>query len=141
MSDMPPRRLLIVEDELTTLFALREYFAADQFVVDCTAGPTEARRMLNNVAYDVLLTDLHLTPQRRCEGLELLQVARQSTPGICAVLLTAFASTSVTRSAIELGADAVLAKPIALPELAGLIADISRRHASLNSGPILEPRT
>jgi DNA-binding response OmpR family regulator len=141
MSVIPPvRRLLIIEDELTTLFALREYFTLDQFVVDCAAAPLEARRLLNALPYDVMLTDLHLTPDRRCEGLELLRYARESAPDICAVLLTAFVSSELEQAALKMGADAVLAKPIALPELAEVIEGITNKTSRLDSGQILGPR-
>jgi DNA-binding response OmpR family regulator len=125
------RRLLIAEDDPNTLFPLREFFCDQGFTVDCVIGPIEARRMLENFPYSVLLTDLHLTEYRQGEGLLVVEQARRHQPGIRAIMMTAFPSLQLEFTALRLGADMVLSKPVAL---ATLNVAVSGRR-STTSGP------
>jgi DNA-binding response OmpR family regulator len=113
---------LIAEDDPNTMFPLREYFCERGFTVDCVIGPTEAGRMLERFPYAVLLTDLHLTSQRRGEGLMVLEQARRQQPDIRAIMMTAFPSAEVELDALRLGADAVLSKPIGLQSLSNVVS-------------------
>ena len=114
---IPGRRLLIAEDDPDTLFPLREFFCDQGFTVDCVIGPIEARRMLENFPYSVLLTDLHLTEYRQGEGLLVVEQARRHQPDIRAIMMTAFPSLQLEFTALRLGADLVLSKPVALEAL------------------------
>lgn len=118
------RRLLIVEDDMAVIFALREFFAVGDYDVDCAAGPTEARNLLAQNAYDVLITDLHLTPNRQSEGLGVLRFAQICAPQMCKVMLTGFSSDGIAQTARQMGASAVLAKPVEPPELAAVVVTI-----------------
>ena len=66
------RRLLIIEDEISTIFAMREFFSFQGYHVDCAAGATDAIVLLDRGSYDVVITDLHLTPLRCAEGMDVL---------------------------------------------------------------------
>jgi DNA-binding response OmpR family regulator len=117
-------RLLIVEDEASVIFALREFFTVSDYDVDCAAGSVEAERLLTRNTYDLLITDLHLTAGRGSEGLHVLGAAQKNAPNTRTVMLTAFCSADVRRTAEQFGASAVLAKPIELPKLAALVLNI-----------------
>lgn len=125
MSDpLPSQRLLLVEDEFNLLFAIREYFATIGFAVDCASSYQDAARLLAEFTYDALITDLHLTPSRQAEGLEVLSFASARQPSLCLLMLTAFASAETIRSAHALGAVRALSKPISLQALAALIGEL-----------------
>jgi DNA-binding response OmpR family regulator len=116
---LPDRRtrLLVVEDELTTVFALRSFFALAGYDVDCAAGLLEGLHLLERNDYDAILTDLQLTPARRGEGLDIVSRGRVCNPRACIVLLTAFDSEHTERHARRAGADLYYTKPVALPQL------------------------
>ena len=116
-----PTRLLIVEDELSIVFALREFFATAGFVVDCAMTVGECEALLAENEYAVLITDVHLTPNRRKEGLQLVRRAHEQRPGVRAIVLTAYGSPDLEVEARECGADAFFAKPMALPVLASTV--------------------
>ena len=116
---LPDRRtrLLVVEDELTTVFALRSFFALAGYDVDCAAGLLEGLHLLERNDYDAILTDLQLTPARRGEGLDIVSRGRVCHPRACIVLLTAFDSEHTELHARRAGADLYHTKPVALPQL------------------------
>lgn len=110
-------RVLIAEDDLGIALAVREFLCEHGFAVDCVLGVAEGARMLHRFSYALLLTDLHLSAERRAEGLFILGKARQYQPGIRSILLTAFPTPQIEYDARRLGADAVLVKPVRLREL------------------------
>ena len=114
-------RVLIAEDDLGIAFAVREFLCDHGFTVDCVIGVAESARMLHRFQYALLLTDLHLSAQRRSEGLYILSQARDHQPGMRSILLTAFPTAQIEYDARRLGAVEVLAKPVRLPELLAVI--------------------
>jgi DNA-binding NtrC family response regulator len=116
-----PTRLLIVEDELSIIFALREFFATAGFVVDTAMTVAECEQLLADNDYAVLITDVHLTPNRRKEGLQLVKRAHEKRPAVRAIVLTAYGSPDLEEEARQSGADAFFAKPMALPVLASTV--------------------
>jgi DNA-binding response OmpR family regulator len=123
-------RLLIVEDELSIVFAVREFFTSAGYTVDCAMSVAECQRLLAANQYEVIITDVHLTPSRRSEGLYLVRCALEACPSIRAIVLTAYGSAQLEQEARESGADAFFAKPMALPSLASMVeAFVSDRRA------------
>ena len=115
------RRLLIVEDEISTIFAMREFFSFNGFHVDCAAGATDAMVLLDRGSYDVVITDLHLTPHRCAEGMNVLTRARRLNPGATIVMLTAYTSEGSEQEAYRNGVNLYETKPVGLAKLAACI--------------------
>ncbi len=113
----PRTRLLVVEDEISTVFALRSFFALDGYDVDCAAGPRDGLLLLDRRRYDAVITDLQLTPRRNAEGMTIAVRARERNPHACIVLLTAFGSEATERRARQAGVDLYFTKPVELPAL------------------------
>lgn len=114
-------RLLIVDDEPSIIFAMREFFADSDFTVDCSTTFDGCVELLETRTYDAVITDLHLTPDRRSDGLLVLILARQRQPHARTFLLTAFSSAEVESEARFQGASACLAKPIQMERLVNTV--------------------
>jgi len=127
------RRLLIVEDEISTIFAMREFFSFNGYHVDCAAGATDAMVLLDRGSYDVVITDLHLTPHRCAEGMNVLTRARRLNPGATIVMLTAYASEGSEQEAYRNGVNVYETKPVGLAKLAECI-EAARTSPSKSSG-------
>jgi DNA-binding response OmpR family regulator len=110
-------RLLLVEDELSTVFAMREYFALAGYEVDCAPGLDEALPLLNRHSYEAVITDLHLTAARTAEGLVVAAQARRRNPQACIVMLTAYGSETTEEDARRCGVDLYQTKPVELTRL------------------------
>jgi len=119
------RRVLIVDDETSLLFAARQYLTDIGFEVDCAQEWEEAQALLANVSFDVVITDIRLTPLQAAEGLRVIDFIRHRRPGVPVIVLTAHATADVEREARRLGADAIFHKPIPLPKLAAEITRLS----------------
>jgi DNA-binding response OmpR family regulator len=122
-------RLLVVDDELGTVFALRSFFALAGYEVDCASGRDEGLNFLNRHSYDAVITDLHLTPGRCSEGLNIAENARQRNPLACVVMLTAYGSEATQEEAARCGVDVYQTKPVELPLLMRHIERVVNGHA------------
>lgn len=112
-------RLLIVDDEPTIRFALKDFFSAEGYEVDCAAGLGEAETFLRLKTYALMLVDLCLTGDR-LDGLELIAKARQLREAMPCVVLTAHGTPEAKAQAEALAVNAFLQKPVPLRELAAL---------------------
>lgn len=121
-------RLLLVEDDLTSVFALRHFFAFAGYDVDCAAGPSEGLRLLDRHQYDAIITDLHLMPERQGEGIAVAMHARLCNPHACVVLLTANGSGDTEAEARRCGVDIYQTKPVDLRDLRDGIARVLSHH-------------
>ena len=123
-------RLLIVEDEISTTFAMRTFFTHYGYQVDCASSPTDARILIDRNRYDAAIIDLHLTSSRRREGLGVLSHARTQNPRGVIIMLTAYSSDVTAREARGIGVDLYETKPVRLEDLASSIE--TARHARLD---------
>ena len=119
------KKLLIVDNEDTIIFALKRYFSKLQYRVDAASELEEAEALVAHTRYDLVIADLSLSAGGGTEGLEILRFVRTQSPATSAILLTAFGSPHVEREAKRRGARAVLHKPQPLPELARVAAQIT----------------
>lgn len=117
----PRARLLIVDDEEPILFALREYFTARAWEVDCASEREEAEALIASRSYSALIADLRLAGDGH-DGLELVGYATGRSPATHVVVLTAYGSPEVERAARHRGAEAFLHKPIPLAELERVVS-------------------
>jgi DNA-binding response OmpR family regulator len=127
-------KLLIVEDEVSTVFAMREFFTFTGYQVDCVTSAAEAGFLLERRRYDVVITDLHLTPNRCAEGMTVLARARSLSPQSLIVMLTAYGTEGSEREAYETGVNLYETKPVGLAELAARIED-ARHDQSRTARP------
>ncbi len=118
---MTNKRVLHVDDEPVITFAVRNYLLRQGYDVDSASELEEAQAMLTSDHYDLVLLDLRLTGTSGTEGFDLIDAVRDRNPSTPVILLTAYSSPQVERQAIALGANLVLQKPAALPDLADAI--------------------
>ena len=114
-------KLLIVEDEISTVFAMREFFSFNGYQVDCASDESDAMAFLDRSTYDVVITELHLTPHRCAEGMTVLSRARSRNPRALIVMLTAYGSEGSEHEAYGHGVNLYETKPVGLAKLAASI--------------------
>jgi CheY-like chemotaxis protein len=109
-------RILIVEDEVAVARALQRALSLPQGggyrAESCGSGEAALER-LRAAQFDLMITDFYLPG---INGLELLRLARQISPDMHSVLITAFGSPQVKGQAHCL-ADAYLSKPFHLQDI------------------------
>jgi DNA-binding response OmpR family regulator len=122
------QRILVVDDEPPILFALRDYFQAAGYQVDCAGELEEAQALIaEEPSYDLVIADLRLDSFSGTSGLELIGNVRDRSTASRILLLTAYGSPEIEAEALRRGADAFLHKPIPLPKLAVIAAGLMER--------------
>jgi DNA-binding NtrC family response regulator len=111
------KKILIVDDLKEILLTMSRYFAIHGFEVDCASEKEEAEALIGANSYSVVITDLHLTPVKSNEGLEIVQVLRHESPETKIIMLTAYSTEEVEKEAGRNGIFAFLRKPVSLPVL------------------------
>jgi len=117
------KRLLIVDDEISILFALKRYFIRQGYAVDCARELEEAEALAAHTIYDLVIADLSLSGAGSAEGLEIIRFVRRHNHHARSIVLTAYGTPHVEREARRRGANAFLAKP----QQVGNIAQLAKR--------------
>jgi len=113
---------LLVDDDANLLSGLAELVEQEGFTTSTVGTLTDARAQLADRAPDVVLTDLVLPDG---SGLELLRDL-ESNPTAEVVLITGHASVDSAVDALRKGASDYLTKPIDIPRLRTVLANVAR---------------
>lgn len=128
-------KLLVVDDEESICFSMREYFSQHGFKVDTAREFEEAEGLIKETDYQVIIQDLRLGVDQRSDGLEIIRLVHEQNPETRIVVLTSYGSPEVEAEARRAGADAFLRKPKPLSQVAqvvqGLIESPRTRTASV----------
>jgi DNA-binding NtrC family response regulator len=122
--DSVPRsapRLLVVDDEESICFSMKEYFSHNGFIVDTASDVEEAERLIAQGSYKVIIQDLRMGPSRDHDGLRIVRMVHSRNPETRIVILTAYGSSEIEDEARLLGADAFLRKPQPLSQVAQVV--------------------
>jgi two-component system, NtrC family, response regulator AtoC len=113
MSESSPH-LLFVDDEATLRGLMAERLGERGFeVVEADSGE-RALALLDQFAFDVIITDLRLPG---IDGSRLIEAARDRYPGIIAIVITGYGTVKDAVDAIKRGASDFIAKPFQFDEL------------------------
>ena len=117
-------RVLVVDDDVHLVRALRRGLEAEGFAVDAAHDGDEAAWLATENAYDVLVLDVML-PGR--SGLEVCKDLRDREVWTPVLMLTARSEHEDVARALDLGADDYLAKPFSYVVLLARLRALVRR--------------
>ncbi|HEX5735923.1 MAG TPA: response regulator [Blastocatellia bacterium] len=107
-------RLLVVDDEESVAFTVSEVLRLEGYEVEMVLSGEEALARLQELQYDLVLTDLHMEGG---DGISVLAEVRRSAPLTIAIVLTGFASLESAIAAMRQGAYDYLIKPCIIDDL------------------------
>jgi two-component system phosphate regulon response regulator OmpR len=119
--------LLVVDDDERLRALLQRYLAANGYRVSAAAGAAEARALMANMEFDLLVLDVMMPGE---SGLDFARDLRRSS-SVPILMLTARSETSDRIEGLERGADDYLAKPFEPRELVLRINALLRRTAAV----------
>jgi len=119
-------KVLVVDDEESVVVTIKAILQLDGYNVATTTSGKQARTMVRDTEYDLVLTDLRLEDG---DGLDVLKAVRESHPETVTIMLTGYASLESAIQALRAGAYDYLVKPSEVEELRSTVArGIERRR-------------
>jgi two-component system, NtrC family, response regulator AtoC len=115
---MPTGRILIVEDRDSLRRMLERALVQEGYDVAAAADGLAGIRLVEERAFDLVLTDLKLPD---VSGLEVLAASRRAQPRVPVVVLTGYGTVGAAVEAMKLGAYDFREKPVEIDDLARLI--------------------
>jgi two-component system response regulator AtoC len=128
----PKPHLLFVDDEVALRRPTAELLSEQGFDVVEAASGEEALELLDQFAFDLIVTDFRLPGM---DGTQLIDAARQRYPSIIAIVVTGYGTVRDAVDAIQRGASDFIQKPFHFGELMHVInkATEQRRLRSENA--------
>jgi DNA-binding response OmpR family regulator len=119
-------RVLVIDDDGVTRLVLGAALRDAGYEVEEVADGAEGVAAFRARPADLVISDL-VMPQHG--GLETVREIRQSDPKVRILVVSGVIGSSAEhlRSAVRLGADRVLPKPVNLPELLAMVAGLLNR--------------
>lgn len=118
------QKVLIIEDEPSLLFAIHDYLGQQGYDVTAASEMEEASALLMNVRYDVVITDIRLSPLQATEGLQIIELLRERSHSSRIIVLTGSSTLAIEKKARHLRVDRYLHKPVALSFIARTVAEL-----------------
>ena len=117
--------ILIVDDELHVRLVQKRMLAEKGFTCDEAASVQEARALLSENPYELIMCDVRMPGP---SGLELLDETRRQYPDTAVVMVSIIDDPDVARQALDLGAYGYLTKPFEKNELLIQVGNALRRR-------------
>jgi CheY-like chemotaxis protein len=114
--------VLLVEDDLELLGAIRASLRSRGCTVDAAATGSEALRCILRGGYHAVITGTSLP---RIDGMELTRLLSRRVQSPCIVLLTSSSDPELLRQGYAAGATHVLSKPLSMTALARLLENLA----------------
>src|SRR5665213_562959 len=111
MTNLPPSRILIVDDELAHMKALCDTLRGQGYQTAGFSAPVAALAEIQADRFDVLLTDL-MMPEM--DGIALLEAARRKDPYLAGIIMTGEGTIASAVEAMRSGALDYILKPFKL---------------------------
>jgi DNA-binding NtrC family response regulator len=118
VADANHPHLLIVDDEESLRRPTAERLADRGFEVVEAGSGEQALELLDQFAFDILVTDLRLPGM---DGTQVIDAARQRYPAIVAIVITGYGTVRDAVEAIKKGASDFITKPFHFDELMHVI--------------------
>ncbi len=124
--NLPKRRVLLVDDEVTVLLTMKAVLEISGFDVDTAASAREGKSKIKSGQYQMVMTDMRM--ESDAAGREVIQAARVAPYHPAVALLTAYPLSDDDWQ--DTGADKMLVKPMQTAQLIKSIEKLLETHAA-----------
>lgn len=115
------KRVLVIDDELSILASINRQLKNENLEVDLENNPDNALIRLENSRYDLVITDIKMTP---ITGLDVLQIMKEKYAGIPVIVLTGFVDDKILNQVKNIGCDDLIIKPVRKKTLVAAIRNL-----------------
>ncbi len=145
-SQVNPEPILVVEDEDSVRSLLLRRLTRAGFTVVGAANGIDALALLREQCFGVVLSDINMP---KLNGLELLQIIRETYPDVVVIMVTAYGDLDHAISAMRLGASDYVVKPFDLDQMMRAVQqalrlrqrNLARRYMELHARAHQPPET
>lgn len=107
-------RILLVDDEPSILSVLNTLLSVEGYQVVPIQDGNKAVQAIKSEEFDLMISDIRMTP---VNGMELLKLAHDVRPSMAIIMVTAFGSVETAVEALRMGAYDYVTKPFKIDEL------------------------
>jgi DNA-binding NtrC family response regulator len=119
------KRILLIDDEESILRVMATFLRRRGYAVECARDGLGARAALDRATYDVVVTDLCLSPGNPQEGLALIAHVRERHPGTPTILFTGYDTPDIESGVRASGVDRFFRKGQRLDEVARAVDELT----------------
>lgn len=107
-------RVLVVDDEETVLQSLEILLTSEGHEIVRVRQSEKAVPLITDEHFDLLITDIRMTP---IDGMELIKLARDTHPDMPSIVISAYSSEKTMAQSFDLGCIAYIRKPFKIQEV------------------------
>jgi two-component system response regulator AtoC len=111
---LPPKRLLVIEDEENMRHMLTALLKKSGYLVDTAPDGSKGLKMVDQTLYDYILCDLRMP---KVGGMEFLKSARDKLWETTVIIMSAYGTIDTAIEAMKLGAYDYISKPFKSDEV------------------------
>ena len=131
--DIP--RILIVDDEESIRFLLREVMRREGYDVETVDNGESAVQLVRENNFDLVILDIRMPGM---DGIQALKEMRQVRPNLVVLMITAHGTNELAVEAMRIGAYDYFNKPFELDEMRIVVRRALEKHTFLNQLANLE---
>jgi DNA-binding response OmpR family regulator len=118
-------RILLVDDEETIRFVLRETLISEGYNVDIAADAFQALEHFKLASYDLIITDIKM---KGMNGIQLIREIKRSDLDLKIIIITAYGSLETVKEAAKLGVVEMISKPFKIQEIKDAIVRMLKEN-------------
>lgn len=119
-------RILLVDDEETIRFVLRETLISEGYNVDIAEDAFQALEHFKLASYDLIITDIKM---KGMNGIQLIREIKRSDLELKIIIITAYGSLETVKEAAKLGVVEMISKPFKIQEIKDAIVRMLKENS------------
>ncbi|MEK7196492.1 MAG: response regulator [Nitrospirota bacterium] len=120
-------RILVIDDEDIVRISCQRALEPEGYDVTAVKSGAAGLRLLENEAFDLVLTDLKMPDM---DGIEVLRRVREGWPAIEVIIITGYQTVETAVKAIKLGAFDYIEKPFTPEQILTVVNNAVARRAN-----------
>jgi DNA-binding NtrC family response regulator len=117
-------KILVLDDEPIVCKRLQPALEKLGFEVDTFTQSLEALHHIQDVNYDIIITDLKM---KGIDGMRFLQEAKTRNPATEVIVITGFATLETAKESFQKGVFDFIAKPFKLSEIQEVVTKVAAK--------------
>ncbi len=121
-------RILLVDDEETIRYVLREALISEGYNVDIAENAFKALDRFKLASYDLLISDIKM---KGMDGIQLIREIKRRESDLQIIIITAYGSLETVKEAAKLGVVEMISKPFKIQEIKDVIVRMFNENGIL----------